>query len=90
MKKTCMNCIKYHAILLSSDGQFHIHDWCEQWKTELDAYALADKIGYESPFYSDLETGDALCYMFEAVDIPVYPDEWFNRNKAKNEQTIKK
>lgn len=88
MKKTCMNCVKYHATLLSSDGQFHIHDWCEQWKTKLDAYALADKMEYEPPFYSDLETGDAFCYMFEAVDTPSCSDEWFDKNKAENEKMI--
>lgn len=85
-----MNCTKYHAILLSNEGLFHIHDWCEQWNTVLDAYALADKKGYECPFKNDLETGDAFCYMFEAVDTPRYPDEWFDKNKAKNEQNVKR
>lgn len=89
MKKTCMNCIKYHAILFSEDGSFHIHDWCEQWKTVLDAYALADKMDYECPFYSDLETGEAFCYMFEAVATPTYSDEWFDKNKAENELHLK-
>ena len=89
MKKTCMNCKKYHAVLLSNDGSFHIHDWCEQWKTELNAYALADKMGYECPFNSDLETGDAFCYMFEAADTPSYPDEWYDKNKAENENNLK-
>jgi len=90
MKKTCMNCTKYHETLLSNDGFFHIHDWCEQWKTVLDAYALADKMDYECPYYSDLETGEAFCYMFEAVDKPAYPDEWFDRNKAENGLKIKR
>ena len=89
MKKTCMNCKSYHAVLLSNDGSFHIHDWCEQWKTELSAYALADKMGYECPFNSDLETGDAFCYMFEAADTPSYPDEWYDKNKAENENNLK-
>ena len=89
MKKTCMNCKKYHAVLLSNDGSFRIHDWCEQWKTELNAYALADKMGYECPFNSDLETGDAFCYMFEAADTPSYPDEWYDKNKAENENNLK-
>jgi len=26
------------------------------------------------------------CYMFEAVDIPNHPDEWFDKNKAENEK----
>lgn len=79
-----MNCKKYHAFLASDEGSFHIHDWCEQWGTVLDAYALADKMDYECPFYNDLETGDAYCYMFEAVDTPL-SDEWFDNNKAENE-----
>lgn len=90
MKKTCMNCKKYHATLCSSENSFHIHDWCEQWKTVLKAYALADEIDHECPFYSDLETGDAFCYMFEAVGEPAYPDEWFDRNKAENELNAKR
>ena len=39
MKKTCMNCKKYHAVLVSKENAFHIHDWCEQWKTALYAFA---------------------------------------------------
>ena len=50
MKKTCMNCRRYHAVLSDNAAQFHIHDWCDQWKTALDAYALADKMEYECPF----------------------------------------
>ena len=88
MKKTCMNCTKYHATLASNDGAFHIHDWCEQWKTVLNASALANKLDYECPFYDDLETGDAFCYMFEPVDEPAYPDEWFEKNKAANESRV--
>ena len=90
MKKTCMNCKMYHDVLMSNDGSLHIHDWCEQWKTELNRYALADKIGYECPYNSDLETGEAYCYMFEAVDVPVYPDEWYDKNKAENQKQLKK
>ena len=89
MKKTCMNCKKYHATLINKDGLSHIHDWCDQWKTVLDAYALADKRGYEAPYNSDLETGEAFCYMFEPVDIPSYSDEWFDKNKAENERNTK-
>ena len=89
MKKTCMNCTKYHATLSGKDSSFHIHDWCEQWETVLDAYALANKMDYDCPFNSDLETGDAFCYMFEPVDTPIYPDEWFDKNKAENELNAK-
>lgn len=89
MKKTCMNCKKYHAVLSEPDGAFHIHDWCEQWKTVLNAYALADSVEHQCPYYSDLETGEAFCYMFEAADKPSFPDEWFDKNKASNEQNRK-
>ena len=85
MKKTCMNCRNYHAVLKSNDSQYHIHDWCEQWKTALNAYALADKMGYACPYNSDLETGEAFCYMFEPADTASYPDEWFDKNKVENE-----
>ena len=53
------------------------------------AYALADQIDHDCPFYSDLETGDAYCYMFEPVDVPSYPDEWFDQNKAVNKENAK-
>ena len=86
MKKTCMNCEKYHAVLGSDSCNYHIHDWCEQWKTVLDAYALARQREYDCPYYSDLETGVAFCYMFEPAEAPRYPDEWFDRNKAANQQ----
>ena len=89
MVKTCMNCKSYHASLSDNqDGGFHIHDWCEQWKTELYPFALADKNDYECPFNSDLETGEAYCYMFEAVDKPVYPDEWFAKNREENKRKL--
>lgn len=86
MRKTCMNCTKYHETLLNDERDFHVHDWCAQWETVLDVYALSGTMDYECPFCNDLETGDAFCYMFEAVDTPRYPDEWFDKNKAKNEQ----
>ena len=50
MKNTCMNCKKYYAILISDDGLHHVHDWCDQWKTVLNAYALAEKMDYKHPF----------------------------------------
>jgi len=89
MKKTCMNCTKYHAVLSNEQVGFHIHDYCEQWKTVLYAYALAEKNDYEGSFYSDLETGEAFCYMFEAAETPKYPDEWFDMNRAENMKSIK-
>ena len=85
MKKTCMNCRWYHFTLADEDD-FHIHAWCEQWQTVLHGYALADRWEYSSPYYDDLETGDAFCYMFEPKDKPAFPDEWFDRNKAENER----
>lgn len=44
---------------------------------------------YACPFNSDLVTGDAFCYMFEPVDTPIYPDEWFDKNEAENELNAK-
>ena len=88
MKKTCMNCVQYRATVLSEDGMTHIHDWCEQWGTVLNAYALADKRGYECPYNSDLETGEAFCYMFEPIETPSYPDEWFDNNKKENDMKV--
>ena len=43
-----------------------------------------------SPYNSDLETGETYCYMFEAVDVPVYPDKWYDKNKAENQKQLKK
>lgn len=90
MKNTCMNCKKYHAVLSSGEGAFHIHDWCEQWRTTLNAYALADKRDHVCPYNSDLETGEAYCYMFDAVDTPSHSDEWFEKNKAENDANAKR
>ena len=89
MKKTCMNCKNYHAVLANDADNYHIHDWCDQWQTVLNAYALADKMEYDCPFNSDLETGDAYCYMFEAAEAPSYLDEWFEKNKTENERNLK-
>ena len=52
-------------------------------------YALADKMEYECPFNNDLETGDAVCYMFEASDTPSHSDEWYEKNKAENEKQLR-
>ena len=79
----------YHAVLISSDGNFRFHDWCGQQKTVLNPYALAGKVGYECPYNNDLETGDAGCYMFEASDTPCYPDEWYDQNKTENEKRLR-
>ncbi len=54
------------------------------------AYALADKMDHECPYNIDLETGEAFCYMFEAVATPTYSDEWFDKNKAENELNAKR
>lgn len=87
MKKTCMNCKYYHNTLSDGDGGFyHIHDWCAQWKTSLNSFAMADLLDLDAPYYSDLETGIAFCYMYEAAEKPAFPDEWFDGNKAENEK----
>ena len=90
MLKTCMNCRKYHATLNDEQGHdFHIHDWCEQWNTTLDPFALADQFEYNGFYNSDLETGEACCYMFEPAESPAFPDEWFLKNKEENERKKK-
>lgn len=87
MKKTCMNCKYYHNTLSDAAGGFyHIHDWCAQWKVPLKAFAMAELLGLDAPYYSDLETGIAFCYMYESAEKPAFPDEWFERNKAVNEK----
>ena len=51
---------------------------------------MADTMNYECPYNSDLETGEAFCYMFEPVDTPSFSDEWFDENKAENELNRKR
>ena len=89
MKKTCMNCKYYYSTLSDGESFFHIHDWCDQWKTQLKAYAHADMVEHDYPYNSDLETGEAYCYMFEPADKPAYPDEWYDANRAENERRVK-
>ncbi|MBE5758928.1 MAG: hypothetical protein E7332_02730 [Clostridiales bacterium] len=85
-----MNCLHFHPSLSDDNNSYHIHYWCSLWETVVYAHVLADRMGCECPFYDDLETGDAFCYMFEPVDVPTFPDEWFDKNKAENELNAKR
>ena len=38
----------------------------------------------EDVFNTDLETGDAVCFLFKPVKTPLYDDAWFENNKQKN------
>ena len=84
MKKTCYNCRKFYNILADDENKYHIHNWCRQWNVAIETSVLADKFEYNGPYYDDLETGDAFCYLFEPRDEPAFDDEWFENNKREN------
>lgn len=85
IKKTCLNCKNFIAVLCNESGSFyHIHNWCTRWQRQVNDSALSGRFEYEGGFYDDLETGDAFCYMFEPLDVPAKPDEWFEKNKRHN------
>lgn len=102
MHKTCYNCAYYHGCLAEEDAsQYHIHDYCEIFKTVLpfDMESEINKFLDEHwhtmceatadcyrCVYTDLETGDAYCYQFMAIDKESLPDERFEANKKHNRE----
>ena len=85
MLKTCYNCIHFCATLCDpEDPIYHIHNWCKCRQALIDSFVLADRYEYKSTYCDDLETGDAFCYLFEAKEKPMFPDEWFEKNRKKN------
>lgn len=87
MIKTCYNCVHFCAILSDpSDESYRIHNWCKCRNALIDTYAMADRYEYKDIYHDDLETGDAVCYLFEPKDKPTFPDEWFEKNRQKNLQ----
>ena len=85
MKKTCMNCQFYCSSLCDGENSgYHIHDWCKYWQTFIPSFGIADQYEYNGPYYSDIETGDAFCYMFKAKEIATFEDAWFEKNKQEN------
>jgi len=92
MLKTCYNCTHYHTI---QDVQidWHWHDFCDKWGKILDGWNYyrhdqASKV--DDIFFDDFETGIAECYMFDAVDNPVYESSWFFNNREHNDKLIEK
>ena len=85
MIKTCYNCRHFCATLCDpADPSYHIHNWCKVRNAFIDAYAMADRYEYKGIYCDDLETGDAVCYLFEPKDHPAFPDAWFEKNRQKN------
>ena len=85
MIKTCYNCIHFCATLCDpADESYHIHNWCKCRNALINPYALADRYEYKDLYCDDLETGDAVCYLFEAKEKPAFPDQWFLKNRQKN------
>lgn len=85
MKKTCFNCKYYHGELCDPEKpDYHMHNWCGYWNAFIPQYGKTDKFDYQVPYYDDLETGEAFCWMFEAKDAPAFEDEWFERNAHEN------
>ena len=98
MKKTCFNCKYFHGCLAeASPSQYHIHDYCEIFKTVLpfdmnsevnhfldDHWHTMHKasINCDSGINDDLETGEASCYLYKEADKEFWPDERFEANKS--------
>jgi hypothetical protein len=86
MKKTCFNCAYYCFELCNpKNPEMHFHNWCEKWQTFVPDMEIAGQYDYrEDVFNTDLETGDAVCFLFKPVKTPLYDDAWFENNKQKN------
>ena len=84
MKKTCYNCRKFYFVLADEVSGYHLHNWCRQWERTIESSSLADQFEYNVPYYDDLETGEAFCYLFEPKEKAEFPDEWFENNKKEN------
>ena len=65
-RKTCLNCNHYHSILedTGKESFFHIHDYCDVWKTEIPDCAIFDRNEFECG-YTDIESGVTECHAFE-------------------------
>ena len=61
---TCANCKYYHSRLTDSREDFHIHDYCDLWRTEIPTYTIFDRADL-SCGYDDIDTGVAMCWGFE-------------------------
>lgn len=98
MKKTCMNCDRFHGCLESSskDG-YHVHYFCDRWNKVLEhdlseifqLLTEADMLGIDVsdiyPIWDDLETGMAECYLFEEGDLDkVMDDSWYESHHQEN------
>ena len=87
MKKTCFNCKNFcHTLSDNDNPTYHLHYWCKHWNVFMNNTCfLADRYEYKDGIYfDDLETGDAFCYMFEEKEVPMFDDEWFEKNKREN------
>ncbi len=86
MKKTCANCKYYCEELLNpANPNQHIHDWCCLWMREIPCFVLADRYNYgNQTYWDDIETGDAVCYLFEPTTNPQHEDAWFDRHREEN------
>lgn len=62
--KTCMNCEHHCSTMSDSRTDFHIHDYCTVWRTQIPDCVIFDREGYIAG-YSDIEYGLAGCWAFE-------------------------
>lgn len=65
-EETCKNC-RYHHDTLVGDGEFHIHDYCSVWKTQIPNHIIFDRLELEKG-YDDIECGLAKCWAFKMKD----------------------
>lgn len=63
VRRTCYNCTHHHGNL-SDDTCYHIHDYCDVWRTEIPSTVVFDKLGFQTGF-DDLECGIAHCWAFD-------------------------
>ena len=85
MKRTCFNCAYFYSTLSDANQDYHIHYWCRHWNAIINnTCGIADQYEYTDCYYDDLETGDAMCYMFKEKEKEMFPDEWFEKNKQEN------
>ncbi len=85
MKKTCFNCKFFCNTLCDPENPvYHVHYWCKRWKAFIPSDSLSGQYEYSSPYWDDLETGEAVCYLFQERETPMHKDSWFDRNREEN------
>lgn len=67
MVETCINCKFYCSTLSDDKSDYHIHDYCRIWKTQIPDGIIFDRENCVSG-YTDIECGIAKCWAFFPKD----------------------